>query len=62
MKSPCCKAKVNQLDCEECLGWPSSFDNWFKTCEECDGTGLSLDRFECSECFEEYDECDLIQE
>ena len=62
MKSPCCGAVVNQLDCEECFGWPSSFEYCDKMCEECDGSGLSSDKFECSECFEHYEECDLIQE
>lgn len=62
LKSPCCDAAVNQSYCEDCFEWHYSLKHYNKMCKECDGTGLSYDKFECSECFKVYEKCDLIQE
>ena len=62
MKSPCCDAVVNELDCEECFGNGSIGSEYDEVCEECDGAGSSPNEFECSACGNLLEPCNLIQE
>lgn len=62
MKSPCCDQYVHDAFCDECDGHGAIGDEYDEECCFCDGVGVLSGTYECPECGEHYEECDLTQE